>query len=326
MNEQSMECHVLVTSISRKIPLIQSVRKAIKKIPGRGIIHGGDIDNKCIGKFFSDHFWEMPPIEKLTVKQLISYCHLHDITIIIPTRDKELPFFARWASRLREQNIEVMISPPDCIDLCVDKLRFGSLKWNRGPCRIIPTYSSAEELEATGLVVKERFGSGSRSILINVDQMKAIQQAKSMVEPVFQPFIAGNEFSIDVFITKGGNIKGCIVRKRDLVVNGESQVTTTVRHNILENGVADLCKELGMRGHVVLQSIEDSQGNCHIIECNCRFGGASTLSISAGLDTFYWFLLESLGQDLTDYPFCRTNKELRQIRFPQDMVIYDTSF
>ena len=79
-------------------------------------------------------------------------------------------------------------------------------------------------------------------------------------------------------------------------------------------------------GHVILQAIIDEHDMIHIIECNCRFGGASTLSVKAGLDSFYWFFLEVLGQDLHDYPFTVIYNQIKQIRVPQDIYLYGSDF
>jgi carbamoyl-phosphate synthase large subunit len=59
-----------------------------------------------------------------------------------------------------------------------------------------------------------------------------------------------------------------------------------------------------------------------IIECNTRFGGASTASIAAGLDSFYWSLLESSGADVSQAPFLRIPGEVRQVRAPTDTYVY----
>jgi len=64
----------------------------------------------------------------------------------------------------------------------------------------------------------------------------------------------------------------------------------------------------------------------HVIECNTRFGGASTASIAAGLDSFYWGLLESSGVDMSDYPFLRTSGEVRQVRVPSDIYLHGSTF
>ena len=70
-----------------------------------------------------------------------------------------------------------------------------------------------------------------------------------------------------------------------------------------------------------MQVIVDSSKNIHVVECNNRFGGASSLSLEVGLDTFYWFLRESLGETLESYTFNRSIQEKKQIRFPTDLII-----
>ena len=104
-------------------------------------------------------------------------------------------------------------------------------------------------------------------------------------------------------------------------MSGEPQITSTHSHPKMEELVKKLLNAYDFYGHIIIQIIEDSAGDLHIIECNARFGGASTLSIAVGLDSFYWFLLEAQGVDVDSYPFSRSMQEKRQIRGATDLVI-----
>ena len=105
-----------------------------------------------------------------------------------------------------------------------------------------------------------------------------------------------------------------------MVVNGESQVTTTFRDESLESLCAEMARGLQLRGHAMFQIIIDETSKPRVIECNCRFGGASTLGVEAGLDSFYWFLLESMGS-VSDQPVALADMPLRQIRYAADKVV-----
>lgn len=313
--------NILVTSISRKVPLLKSVRKAAQKILPGIKIYGGDIDSTCIGKYFTDDFWLMPPISKLKEDNLLTYCRQNNIRCIIPTRDGELTFFSRIKTKLAAHNIHVMISDLNSVVLCMDKLAFFDKCHQAG----LPVIRTTDQLElltpCDSFVVKERYGAGSHHMGINLDKAQAIKQAGRLEHPVFQPYIKGKEASIDIYISKTGKIKGMVARKRNTVINGESQITSTFRNEKLEQLCADFAGNMSSYGHILLQVIIDETGDFHIIECNSRFGGASTLSLAAGLDSFYWFLLESLGVDIQEYPFLRSKTEKVQIRFPEDIVI-----
>jgi len=71
----------------------------------------------------------------------------------------------------------------------------------------------------------------------------------------------------------------------------------------------------------VLQGIISDDQQLHLLECNSRFGGASTLGIRAGVDSLYWSLAESLGMDLGAIPFLPLSEPVTQIRYAGDLYL-----
>ncbi len=310
----------LITSISKKVPLIKQVRKAAEKIDPQILIYGGDTDPQCIGSYFVDSFWHMPELTALEVGEIVDFCRSHNISTIIPTRDGDLPFFAASRQEVAQQGISVMVSCSEAIGICQDKLRFYSTLASQG-YPVIETSEEIKTIKAASYVVKDRIGAGSRHLGLNLSAAEALKHAQLLEMPIFQPFITGTEVSIDVYIDMQGRVKGQVARSRDRVVNGESQITTTFQNEEIERVCVKLAETLKLYGHVVVQLIIDDQNNFHILECNCRFGGASTLSIAAGLDSFYWFFLESKGESLEKYPFAPVDKSIRLVRYPEDLII-----
>ncbi|RXT04461.1 NAD-dependent epimerase/dehydratase family protein [Ammoniphilus sp. CFH 90114] len=311
--------HILVTSISKKVPLLQAVRHASKKRGGSVQIFGADLNEDCIGRHFVDGFWSMPRIEELSIDHLVEYCKQNRIGQIIPTRDGELPFFACHKQELLEQGIHVMISEVEAIQSCLDKLAFYERLQSCYP--IIPTSREIKDMGEEAFVVKERFGAGSLSIGLNLTREQALEHAQGLSEPIFQPYIKGEEYSVDLYVDQKRKTKGVVVRKRKLVVQGESQITVTCRHPELEELCSSLVEGLQLYGHIVMQVMIDAEGKPHIIEINPRFGGASTLSLAVGLDSFTWFLLEANGQSLDDYPFLRQEGEKKMVRYAHDLLM-----
>ncbi|MEM7102973.1 MAG: NAD-dependent epimerase/dehydratase family protein [Bacteroidota bacterium] len=316
----SEEQTVLVTSISKKVPLLKAVRNATSKYGPEISVAGGDINDQCIGRYFVDKFWLMPRLSNLSIAELKAYCNANNIRSIIPTRDGELAFWAQSKEALAKSGISIMISTPETVDFCLDKLRFFQECSDKG-FPAISTYNSIDNLDFDQFVVKERFGAGALSIGLNLDKESATNHAKTLESPIFQPFIKGTEISIDLYIDKNSAVKGCVPRIRQLIVNGESQVTTTYQNEKLEALCRSFASAFAFYGHIILQVMEDDSGNFHLIECNCRFGGASTTALAAGLDSFYWFLLEANDVDISEYAFIRPTKPITQIRFPEDIIL-----
>jgi carbamoyl-phosphate synthase large subunit len=305
---------VLVTSAARKAPLIQAMKQAAEKLrPGTQVI-AGDRDANVPARFVADDFWPMPATADDTLRAIIAGCRRRHVGFVIPTRDGELAFWARHSAAFLEAGIQVIVSPPDAIELCTDKLAFARFG--------IPTALSPDELPAGRFVVKERYGAGARSIGLNLDREAALAHAAGLEHPVFQSFIEGTEISIDAWVDRCHRVKGMVLRRRETVVNGESQVTATFRDAALEQQAAALLSRLGVRGPVVLQAIVDGAGRAHFIECNARFGGASTVGIAAGLDPFYWSMLEAEGGDVAACDFRRIPGEVRQVRVPADIHLW----
>ena len=314
--------NVLVTSISKKTPLLCEVRNALSRIDKNAKLFGADADSNCIGRYFCDFFWLMPTLDQLTLSELLDFCRSHEISAIIPTRDGELLGFAQWSKDLEEAGISIMVSAPDVIATCLDKLSFFQTLKDVPDLNLCPTATDINQLpeRIAEIVVKERFGSASEKIAINVTRQQALDLADNLDHPIFQPFIEGQEYSIDLYRTRQGLITGVVIRSRDLIIEGESQITTTAENNKIEQMCSRAADIMNLQGHVVFQGIVDINSNFYIIECNPRFGGASTLSIAAGLDSFSWFLRESQGQQITKEDFVKKGP-LKLIRYPQDLIV-----
>jgi carbamoyl-phosphate synthase large subunit len=311
---------VMITSVSRKVSMAEAIKRGAGKTGLFSKVVGADANKNCIGRHFTDDFWEMPRLTDLSIPQLIHYCRENEIGAIIPSRDQELQFFADAKEQLSAAGIYTMVSSAETIQTCLDKYLFYEKLHTKG-FSAIPAYLNPEAAAAGRWVVKERFGAGSAGLAIDVSLEEALSFASRLQNPIYQPFIAGKEYSIDCYVSASGKTKGVVCRTRDLVVNGESQITTTLAHPKMEQLAITLLEAFGFYGHIIFQVIESEDGGLHIIECNPRFGGASSLSVAVGLDSFYWFLLEAAGVNVDDYPFGRLSQQKKQIRAVSDTVI-----
>ncbi|OON70392.1 hypothetical protein B0919_06200 [Hymenobacter sp. CRA2] len=281
---------------------------------------GADADARCLGRHFVDEFWPMPPLRDLSLDDLLAHCRKHHVKAIIPTRDGELLFWAKHRTALAEAGVAVLVSEATAVELCLDKLLFARHLAAHG-FSAIPTALQRTELAGTQqYVVKERFGAGSVSLGLNLTAEAADTHAATLHSPVYQPFVAGRELSVDVYVDAQGRAHGGVARHRNEVHHGESQVTTTVEHPALVAQCQRLAENLGIYGPAVFQVLETPAGELHFIECNARFGGASTASVAAGLRVFDWFLREALSPDKVLLPFQPRPGQWRQIRFPADLV------
>jgi len=318
---------VLISSLAAKVPLAAAVMDATRRFwPGLAVV-GGDLNPQALGFHFTDAHWVMPPTTDAHLPDIIGYCREHRLGHVIPTRDGELAFWSRHRAALAAAGIAVLVSAPEAVQRCLDKLEFAAFGQQAG-LPVIPTSLHLDTLAAdtiplprrAAFVVKERHGAGALILGLNLPYAAAVAHAQTLQEPIFQPFIAGREISVDAYVDRAGRVHGLVARTRDVVVRGESQVTTTLIDPALEARLVPIIETLGLYGPLVLQALLTDDGGLHLIECNCRFGGASTLGIAAGVDSFFWFLQEAAGADLSQFPFRPAPGPLRQVRAAADVI------
>jgi carbamoyl-phosphate synthase large subunit len=296
----------LFTSLSGKISLYEGVLAQARKFHPDAQLIGGDCDAACPSRSQVEQFTETPPLDQTTGEEFAAFCQELGVTHLIPTRDGELPFFAENRSSLLAAGVQSMISSPQTIATCLDKALFAETAANLG-FPAIPTMDDLSKLDAARVTVKERRGAGSRDLHLDLPPEEAEERAQGLREPIFQPHLRGRELSADLYLDQSGQSRGVVLRWRDLVVDGESKVTTTFRKAEWESELGELAAQVGLEGHGLVQAIVDEEYRLNLLEINARLGGASPLALACGLNSIEWFLMESRGESLGelspfDYP------------------------
>jgi carbamoyl-phosphate synthase large subunit len=311
---------LLLTSVSAKQPLVDLVLRdcADARDPWRVVL--GDANAMAPAMLLAEDQWVMPRLDSLSPDEFVREVHQRHIQGIVPTRDGELAYLAEIAPSCRDSGVAVLVGDVEAVAACRDKVAFAARCVESG-INAIPTFTRIEDVSSTvtRLVVKERCGSGSRGIVLGVSREHAAAAAASMDSPIFQPHIEGSEISVDVYTSLGGEFLGGIARSRDVVAHGESQVTTVIPGSPAVSVAEAIVRAVGLVGHAVVQLIDDGQA-LHVIECNPRIGGASTLSLSVGLPSIQWFVAEASGRDPLEIPFEPPSEPHQLVRVTQDRI------
>lgn len=305
----------LVTSASRKLPLLRAIAAEL----GDDVV-AGDRDPRCLAAYAWPAFWQMPDLDESSVDDVVDAVLARGFTHVIPTRDADVALLATRRAEFAARGVGLLASPPAAVALCQDKVAFAdALTAASLPAIQTQSVDDLASVSHGRFVVKERYGAGSRGTALDVDVDAARAAAETLQAPVVQPFVSGTELSVDAYRARDGRVLGLIARSRDVVVNGESQVTTTVDPAPYSSVVTDALDVLGVEGHAVIQLIDNADG-LRIVECNPRLGGASTLALAAGLRSLAWFAAEVRGDDPGSIPFAPKPVPLQLVRTAEDAI------
>ena len=286
---------ILFSSLSSKIALYDAVLRQAKSFHPSASLVGADCNKNCTGANSVKSFMVLPKLRELNDDDLIAFLSKAGVTHILPTRDGELRYWSSRTNLLLAHNVMFLGSTLNAVNICEDKFIFFQEVSPSG-LKVIPCFQSPDDSGFEKWVVKERRGSGSKGILISVDKFRAEEFGASLREPIYQPYIAGKEFTAEGWINSNGECMAVLLRWRDKVVNGESFVSTTFRNTDWENKIKTLFSSInGLKGHCLGQFIVDHDENLNLVEINPRLGGASPLSLSAGMNSILWSLWEETG-------------------------------
>jgi carbamoyl-phosphate synthase large subunit len=307
---------VLVSSAGRRVELLRGFQRALDAI---GAAPGRVLATDC--SWYSSAFHEadeallVPRLDDPEfVPRLLELCLKHDVDLIVPTIDTELPVWAEHRDQFDAIGTTVALSGRHVIAIARDKQRTHDWLVAQG----FPTVEQTAPADALAdpdtwtfpLMAKPRFGSAGLGVGLVRDAGELALIARrghELGEIVVQRVAPGVEHTVDVLADRTGRCACAVPRRRLEVRAGEVSKGVTVRSAALQDLAAQLCEALpGAYGALNVQVFVD--GDVHrpdslaVIEVNARYGGGFPLSLEAGADFPRWMLEELLALPSTAAP------------------------
>lgn len=271
--------NVLITSASRKVWLVRAFQHALAELGG-GQVVAVDANPAAAALHLADRSLILPVMEPDDyVDSVLSLCARYDIRLVVPTRDEELPIFARAREAAQHQGVMIMVGSPAMVSTCQDKRRFLDFCLAHGFA--VPEVLDDAQPYEFPMFVRDRFGKGSRRAF-RVDSAEDLVYARRVLkEPVIQRYVTAPEYTVDVFADFDGRVLSVVPRERLLVVAGESYVGRTRKHPAVIREAERLSVALALVGHNTIQCFAEVE-RVSFIEVNPRYGGGASLGFAAG--------------------------------------------
>lgn len=278
---------ILFTSVGRRVELIQAFHEAAMTADIPIWIVGADHTVSAPALSFCDEQMLTEPIDSENyIPQLLGWCKTKEIDLLIPTIDTDLLILAQNKMVFAKQGTKVLVSNADMIQICRDKKRtkdFFDLCNVKAPETVdnVTSYKGGYPC-----FIKPKDGSSS----INAYKVETPEEldvyAKQVKNYIIQPFIEGEEYTIDIFCNFEGEMVSIVPRKRIVVRSGEVLKTQICMKRKIMEECERIIKKFQPCGPLtiqLIQSIEEQEN--YYIEINPRFGGGVPLSIKSGADS-----------------------------------------
>ena len=280
---------------TKKIALLKHIYFAANRVESNlEVLVGNSKDNNIIKELCGKVFL-MPKIENYDYKNLLKIFKKNNIKTVIPTNGKELKFWAENKKKFNNNKIDIIVSPIEWIKIFTYKYKiFNHCK--RKKILTINTINNIKDinkLNSKKYVIKDRYGQGSQNIYKNITLKELREKVLELDNYIIQDFIPSKkEYSVDAWYSGDHRLCKFFIRKRNYIEDGESKITSNVKNFKYNKIIKNYLSNFKLYGPVNFQFFE-YQNKIILIECNPRIGGASTFSISSGLDLFYYSVLNS---------------------------------
>lgn len=296
--------NILFTCAGRRTYLLKYFKEALA---GDGLIVGADLQKSAPALSAADVKVQVPRVyAKNYVEEILAICKQYSIGLLISLNDLELPILSNAKDRFDALDVKMMVSRPEVIDICFDKLKTSQFVTDCG-LMSPKAFTNLDEAVAAiqsgnlqfPLILKPRWGSGSIGLekvedleelrivyhLLKKKIRKSILKEASVEDSciMIQEMIDGTEFGMDIMNDLEGRFQAVSVKQKMGMRSGETDKAVTVDNAELRAIGKTLSLSLKHIGNLDCDVLA-KDGKYYVIDLNPRFGGGYPFSQQAGVN------------------------------------------
>ena len=289
--------NVLMTAGSRRVPLVQAFRHALRALGVEGRVIVTDVNPLSPAVHVADRAYRVPmATDPAYLPELLDICEAERVRLVVPAIDDELPMFGEAREQFRHIGTMVACSPASTSEVCNDKFATCSTLSEAGVAAAKTYLPESVPADAPfPLFIKPRVGRGA----VGAFPARTAEELRFFLgyvaEPIVQEYLDGPEFTIDVLCDFDGNPLSIVPRERVVIRAGVTDRGRTVNDPMLIELAKAACAAFPFAGPVNIQC-RMQRNEPVIFEINPRFSGGIPLTIQAGADFAQMLLTLAMGR------------------------------
>ena len=240
---------------------------------------GVDADPYSYGLQYADSGYVVPHgDDPAFVDELLQIVRREDVDAMLCSPESEVLAVSEERQAFENVGCDPLCPDHAVVQQCADK-RQTKRFFERHDVPTPETYADAASAE-TPCIVKPRRGRGSTGIYVATTQQELDVYASQVDVPIFEEYVEGTEYTVDVLAEGDGTVLSVVPRRRHSIESGKSVTGVTVSAPTIRQHCRRIAEALPLRGPACIQCIRTDDG-LQFIEVNTRFGGGSVLSMQA---------------------------------------------
>lgn len=274
---------ILFTNIGRRTYLLENalkLKKEIKQIK----IYVTDCNIHAPGMNYHKDVltsinYPVSKGKKKYLSQLLNFVKKNNIDIIFPVSDYDIKILSESKKIFLKKNCIVIVPEKKIAEICFDKVKM----YNFCILNNIKTPKIYKNINifSKKIIAKHKRGSGSVGIIkYNKD---VIYKKINTKKYIFQEFLKGEEYGVDILNDLKGNFLSCCIKKKLLMRSGETDQAIVKKNKKLEIISKKISHKIKHIGNLDCDFIKFKK-DYYLIDLNPRFGGGYPFTYYSGHD------------------------------------------
>lgn len=253
------------------------------------------------GRFvYESYIGDIPFIteEKKVIKRLKEIVTEYGIDAIYPTMDSVI---THLKNHEKDLGCSVVSSPKETAEICSSKK--ATYEALRNLSYLPRRFDDLTKIDSYPIFIKPSIGYGSVGAKVVYFQSEAHEHLKTITNAVITEYLPGEEYTVDCFTDRFGQLLYASARKRNRVLKGISVNTTDVDDQAEFSQIAkDINEQIKLRGAWFFQVKRDSNSKLKLLEVASRLGGSSALQRMKGVNFAALSLYDTFEMDVDVVP------------------------
>lgn len=255
--------------------------KSLRISDFRGKVLSTDSNNLSAGFYLSDFYEVIPEAEADDyLEVLLNIIDKYSVEVLMPSSGYDIFPFSEYKSKLKKHGVFPIVSDRKILEICRDKI--STFNHLNKEFNLPFTTLKPEEIGSFPIIAKPRYGKGSRDV-IQVNDEKELQYVSSKYAGmIYQEFLPGDEYTIDVMSDLEGTPIVSVPRVRLQTKSGISTKGKIILDKYLIEESMEIVRKLKIIGPSCIQMKKDKIGDFKLVEINPRLGGGTIFTTLAG--------------------------------------------
>jgi carbamoyl-phosphate synthase large subunit len=258
--------------------------KSLKMARFSGKIVATDSSKLSAGFFMASAHVVMPNVidEVNYMTKLEQVINNHNIEVLMPSSGYDIQPYSKYRKEIEQLGAKPVVSDLESMEICYDKMM--TFQKLNDKFDMPFTTTDPDKIPAFPVIAKPRREKGGYDMMLIEDENGLIQATSKFQDLIFQEYLPGEEFTIDVLSDLNKKPLIAVPRIRLETKGGISTKGKVIHDTQIEQTCVNVADFIGIRGPCCIQMKGAKDGRLKLVEVNPRMGGGTIFATLAGVN------------------------------------------